>query len=219
VIPLKDENPASSAPIVTTALVAINVLAFIYEAGLPPAKLEALVLQMGLTPAEVTGAIPYHAGPPIWMTVVTSMFLHGGLLHLAGNMLYLWIFGNNVEDAAGHLGFLAFYLLSGLAAAGAQVAAAPSSRVPMIGASGAIAGVLGAYMVLFPHARILTLIPIFIFIRIVRLPAVFVLGLWFVYQILLSGASGAAGGGVAFFAHIGGFVTGMILIWIFRRRR
>jgi membrane associated rhomboid family serine protease len=158
--------------------------------------------------------------------MLTSMFLHAGLLHLAGNMLFLWVFGNNVEDETGHFGFLIFYLICGAAAASTQIIALPRSTLPMVGASGAIAGVLGAYMVLFPRSRILTLVPIFIFVRLMYLPAVVVLGLWFLYQVLLSGtvgmgdeSGGGSGGGVAFYAHIGGFVCGMLLVWLFRRPR
>lgn len=190
----------------------INILVFIYEAQLPPEALQGLIFQMGLIPAEVTtGASAAN--------LLTSMFLHGGVLHLAGNMLYLFIFGNNVEDSTGHFRFLVFYILCGLGAASMQIAASPASETPMIGASGAIAGVLGAYMLLFPKARVLTLVPIFFFIQMIHVPAIVVLGIWFVYQILLSAATPAGSGGVAFFAHIGGFVAGLVLIWIFKKPR
>ena len=219
-IPLKDDNPTTTTPFVTVGLVAINVAVFVYELMLPPEALETFVYKMAVIPAEVTQGVSLGPHLPVGLTLLTSMFLHGGPMHLVGNMLYLWIFGNNVEDQTGHLRFVLFYLICGLAAAGTQILVSPSSQVPMIGASGAIAGVLGAYMLLFPHARVLTLIPIFIFIRLVYLPAALMLGFWFVYQLLLSGIGGPPeGGGVAFFAHIGGFVAGMILIWIFRRRR
>jgi len=217
-IPLKDDNKSRTFPYVTIALLAANIAAFLYELSLPPSAQELLIYRMGLVPADLTERLRPGGDFPVPLSLFTSMFLHGGLLHLAGNMLYLWIFGNNVEDEAGHLGFLVFYLLCGVAAAGTQIVAAPASHVPMIGASGAIAGVLGAYMLLFPHARVLTLVPIIFYLRLMYLPAVVVLGLWFVYQVLLSaGTSGAPGGGVAFFAHIGGFVAGMLLIWLFRR--
>ncbi|HEY3176213.1 MAG TPA: rhomboid family intramembrane serine protease [Candidatus Polarisedimenticolia bacterium] len=217
---MKDDNPGRTFPFVTMGLIGLNVAAFLYEAFLPLPEQRALILQMGLVPAEIMTGRPVGSDFPLPLTLFTSMFLHGGLLHLAGNMLYLYIFGNNVEDATGHFSFLVFYLLCGLAAAGTQVAAAPRSLIPMIGASGAIAGVLGAYMVLFPKARVLTLVPIFIFVRLMYLPAILVLGLWFVYQLLLSGSAyGGDGGGVAFFAHIGGFVAGMALVWLFRKRR
>ncbi|HKY33502.1 MAG TPA: rhomboid family intramembrane serine protease [Candidatus Polarisedimenticolia bacterium] len=217
-IPLRDDNPSRSAPVVTVVLLAANILVFLYEMSLGP-EIEELVFKMGLIPAEVTSAVRFEPHLPLPLTFLTSMFLHGDLMHLAGNMLYLWIFGNNVEDEAGHAGFALFYLVSGLAAAAAQIVAMPGSEVPMIGASGAIAGVLGGYMVLFPHARVLTMIPIFFFIRLVYLPAVLMLGLWFVYQVVLSNMTSSTGGGVAFFAHIGGFVAGAILIFAFRRPR
>ncbi len=219
-IPLKDDNPVRTTPFITWGIVAINVAVYFYEVSLPHEGLRELVFRMGLVPAVVTGAARV-SGPalPVPLTPFTSMFLHGGFLHLAGNMLYLWIFGNNIEDETGHFRFLVFYLLCGLIAAGTQVAWSPDSEVPMIGASGAIAGVLGAYMLLFPRARVLTLVPIFIFIELIYLPAVLVLGLWFLLQILLSRMADRVQGGVAFYAHIGGFVGGMILIWLFRRRR
>jgi len=219
-IPLKDDNPTNRPPIVTVGLIALNIIAHAYLMLLPPQARTATIFQMGLIPAEVTSGISVGPEFPLPLTLFTSMFLHGGFLHLAGNMLYLWVFGNNVEDQTGHLRFLAFYLLCGVAAAGTQIVASPDSQIPMIGASGAIAGVLGAYMLMFPHARVLTLVPIFIFIRVMYLPAVIVLGLWFLYQILLSASAGqGAEGGVAFFAHIGGFVAGMLLIWVFRTSR
>lgn len=217
-IPLKVHNPARRLPVVTVGLMALNVLAFVYQIGLAPAEQASLVQEMGLIPAEITTGADLGSRVPLPATFLTSMFLHAGLLHLLGNMLYLWVFGNNVEDATGHLGFIVFYIACGLVAAASQIAASPFSDVPMIGASGAIAGVLGAYMLLYPGSRVLTLVPIFIFIRLMYLPAVVVLGLWFLYQVLLSRAEDSAGGGgVAFFAHIGGFVAGMLLIWIFRK--
>ena len=218
-IPLRDDNPTRTTPFVTVALLLANIVVFIYEVLLPPEAGQALIYQMGLIPAEITTGASFHPEFPLPLTVFTSMFLHGGWFHLGSNMLFLWIFGNNIEDASGHFRFLVFYLLCGIAAAGTQVIATPASEIPMVGASGAIAGVLGAYMLLYPHARVLTLVPIFIFIRIMYLPAVVVLGLWFVLQILLSSSSRSGAGGVAFFAHIGGFVAGMILIWFFRRPR
>lgn len=218
-IPLKVHNPARTAPIVTVGLMVLNVAAFAYEIGLSPENQAALVREMGAIPAEFTTGADFGSRVPVGATLVSSMFLHASLLHLLGNMLYLWVFGNNVEDATGHLGFLAFYLACGLAAAGSQIAATPFSDIPMIGASGAIAGVLGAYALLYPGSRVLTLVPIFIFLRLMYLPAAVVLGLWFLYQILLSRAEGPDEGGIAFFAHIGGFLAGMLLIWIFRKPR
>ena len=181
-----------------------------------------LVTQYGLVPYELlhrvdlppTLPIPF----PIWITLFTSIFLHGGLLHVLGNMLYLWIFGDNVEDAMGHGKFLLFYLVCGLAAAFAQTAMSPNSSVPQIGASGAIAGVLAAYFMLFPFSKILTLIPILFFIRLVAVPAVILLGIWFLLQVISGVGSGASGGGVAWFAHVGGFLAGGVLVFLFRRR-
>jgi membrane associated rhomboid family serine protease len=155
---------------------------------------------------------------PAVMTPVTAMFLHGGWMHLIGNMLYLWIFGNNVEDAMGHGRFIAFYAVCGLAAAAAQAALDPASRIPMIGASGAIAGVLGAYALLYPRAKVLVLIPIFVIFTTVRLPALWVLGGWFVLQLINGALADPAGGGVAWWAHIGGFAAGLALIWLFKRK-
>ncbi|HZI94798.1 MAG TPA: rhomboid family intramembrane serine protease, partial [Patescibacteria group bacterium] len=217
-IPLKGDTPRRTIPFTTLALLSLNIAAFVYELSLPPHRQKTLFFEMGLVPAHVTAALtstpastPASApGPALgsaFSPVLTSMFLHAGLLHLAGNMLFLWVFGNNVEDETGHVGFLAFYLMCGVAAAATQIVALPRSDIPMVGASGAIAGVLGAYMVLFPRSRILTLVPIFIFVRLMYLPAVLVLGLWFVYQVLLSSTTGMAdesgggsGGGVAFYA-------------------
>jgi len=217
VIPLRDDNPGRTTPVVTVGLMAANILVFLYQLSLGQEQMQELVFRLGLIPVEVTTAA--HAIPdlPVALTFFTSMFLHGDIMHLAGNMLFLWVFGNNVEDETGHVLFLVFYLACGLAAASLQVAMLPDSSIPMIGASGAIAGVLGAYLVLYPHARVLTLVPIFFFLRLMYLPAIVVLGIWFLYQLLLSATMGSVpGGGVAFFAHIGGFVTGMALIILFR---
>jgi membrane associated rhomboid family serine protease len=184
--------------------------------------LRAFVERAALTPAALFGReVPHDVLQPVWLTVFTSMFLHGSPLHLGGNMLYLWIFGNNVEDAMGSGRFLLFYLLCGIAAAAAQVATAPYSTIPMLGASGAVAGVLGAYLVRFPTAQVETCV-FFFFITIIRLPALIVLGFWFLLQFTqgiaeLGGVSD--GGGVAWWAHIGGFVLGMLLINLFAQRR
>jgi len=176
--------------------------------------------QYALIPAEVLGGqdLPPRIPIPLWATLFTSIFLHGGLLHVLGNMLYLWIFGDNVEDAMGPIRFLIFYVLCGLAAAFAQIAVGPGSSIPMVGASGAIAGVLAAYFMLYPHNRILTLVPLFFFLRLVSLPAVFLLGFWFVLQLISGAGSLGGGGGVAYFAHIGGFVAGLFLVFPFRNR-
>ena len=214
-IPLRDSNPRRTVPFVTYALVTLNVLAFLWEVSLGP-NLDRALINVSFIPARfwITGN---------WiadlMTIVISMFLHGGLLHIGSNMLYLWIFGDNIEDRLGHGRYLIFYLACGFVATFAHAVFSPGSRIPAIGASGAIAGVLGAYLILFPHARVLTLIPIFFFITLRELPAVILLGLWFVLQ-LFSGV-GSLGvtdaqdlGGVAYFAHIGGFVAGLVLIGV-----
>lgn len=216
-IPIRDENPTRTVAFVTMTVIVLNALAFIYELSLPAKHgLDALFADFALIPAAVTNA----PSPASYATIFTSMFLHGGWLHLIGNMLYLWIFGNNIEDCMGHFRFVLFYLLCGIAAAATQISTGPDSLVPMIGASGAVSGVLGAYLILFPRARVLTLIPIWIFIRLVYLPAWMLLIFWFVLQ-LVSGAAtaGKQTGGVAFWAHIGGFVAGMILIPVFKKRR
>jgi membrane associated rhomboid family serine protease len=224
--PLKDDLPTRSTPVVMVGLIVANVLVFLYQAflssGSPSeaAAAQEFVREFGLLPCRLTGACPLAGDlPSPVFTIFSSMFLHGGFFHIAGNMLYLWIFGNNVEDALGHLRFLLFYLASGVAAAATQTLVAPDSEVPMIGASGAISGVLGAYLILFPRANVLTLVILGFFWRIVRIPAVIVLGFWMVVQILNGLGSLDARGGVAWFAHIGGFSAGMILLFIIRPRR
>jgi membrane associated rhomboid family serine protease len=215
-IPLRDDNPRRTVPVVNYLLVALNVLAFLWELSLGP-RLQDALFQIAFIPARFW--LPGNFVPDI-LTVVISMFLHGGLLHIGSNMLYLWIFGDNIEDRLGHFKYLIFYLLCGFLATYAHAFFSPGSRIPAIGASGAIAGVLGAYLILYPHARVMTLIPIFFFITIRELPAIFILVIWFVLQ-LFSGV-GSLGvtdaqdmGGVAYFAHIGGFVAGMVLIGLF----
>ena len=217
-IPLKDENPSRSVPFITLLLIAANLAVFAYELTLPPAGLRGLILDLGAVPAsfgfhQTSPSLP--AGLP-WLTLVTSMFLHGGFLHIGGNMLYLWIFGDNVEDTLGHVRFLVFYLFCGIAASLLQIAVLPSSPVPLVGASGAIAGILGAYAILFPSARIRTLVFFIFFIRIVPIPALIVLGIWFLMQVLSVPSSERSG--VAFFAHVGGFLVGMLLAGLFARR-
>jgi len=228
VFPLKDDVPTLTAPWVTVGLIAVNVVVFFYQVslqGLGSAEgvqaTRDLVLEFGLVPCRLTGFC--EAGesllPPV-LTVLTSMFLHGGLLHLGGNMLYLWIFGNNVEDTLGHGRFALFYLASGVVAAAAQTALSAASRIPVIGASGAVSGVLGAYLLLLPRANVLTLLVVGFFVRVVRIPAVVVLGFWFVVQ-FVSGLitwSGRASGEVAWFAHLGGFLSGMALLLLLRPR-
>jgi membrane associated rhomboid family serine protease len=236
VFPLRDDNPTERFPAVTVALIAINVAAyFLWQQGgltLGSPTSEAFTCNLAdyaLFPYELThpgDQVATQGCPlptaPTWLTVLTSMFMHGGLLHLGGNMLFLWVFGNNVEDAMGHVKFVAFYLLAGIAATALQTFMGPNAQVPNVGASGAIAGVLGGYILLFPRARVLTLI-LLVFIPIfLRLPAMLVLGLWFVEQVLFGYFdvnSGGEAGGVAYFAHIGGFVFGLVAIRLFAERR
>jgi membrane associated rhomboid family serine protease len=220
VIPLRDNIPTRTFPGVTVALIAANILVFIYQISLGGEHAAVFVATFGAVPAQFTGAAP-HAAPalPPGLTIATSMFLHGGLLHLLGNMVFLWIFGNNVEDATGHLRFLVFYLACGAVAAFAHIVTHPDSNVPMVGASGAISGVLGAYFLLFPFARIVTLVVLGFFAQTIQIPAFFFLGFWFLMQFLSAAVNGGAGGGVAFFAHIGGFVAGLVLLIPFKRRR
>ncbi len=212
-LPLKDLNPTRTTPVVNYLIIALNVVVFFWELTLGP-DLQPVMMNIAFIPARFW--IPGYLLPNL-ATIFISMFLHGGFLHIAGNMLYLWIFGDNIEDRLGHGKYLFFYLICGFGATLSQAFFNASSQVPTIGASGAIAGVLGAYLVLFPTARVRTLIPIFVILIIRDIPAVFILGFWFVLQ-LISGV-GSLGvpnssdlGGVAFFAHIGGFVLGMILI-------
>jgi membrane associated rhomboid family serine protease len=220
-IPLRDDNPTTLTPFFTMAFIATCTLVFAYQATLPPGQDQAFVLQYGAIPSVVLGSASGEAataGFPVTLTLFTSMFLHGGWMHLIGNMLYLWIFGNNIEDAMGHLRFLIFYLLCGIAAAFSHTLTDLHSAIPMVGASGAISGVLGAYLLLYPRARVLILIPMGLMTRTMYVPAAVVLGLWFVLQLLSGGASlGQGGGGVAWFAHVGGFLAGMALIGFFKR--
>jgi membrane associated rhomboid family serine protease len=209
-IPLRDVIPSRTTPVVTITLIVLNSVVFVYQFLLGPA-VDSFIVNWALVPAAFS-----------WVTLVTSMFLHGSFLHVAGNMLFLWIFGDNVEDRMGHGRFIAFYLLCGAAAALAQTIADPQSLVPMVGASGAIAGVMGAYFVLYPHSRILTLVPIFVFIQLIEVPAIFFLGLWFVMQFLsgvgsIASSAGQPGGGIAFWAHVAGFAAGIGTVTLFRR--
>ena len=240
--PLKDNIPTDRLPVVTIALIAANVLLYLFfqeaiSSGLLNSPDQENVVDYGAIPYEFAnpgdncqargGEIVCGGGatgqPPTVLTAFSSMFMHGGLLHLGGNMLFLWIFGNNVEDAMGRVKYVLFYLLGGLAALAAQIAIDPGAAIPTIGASGAVAGVLGGYLLQFPRARVVTLIFLIFFFTIVELPALLILGFWFVQQVLfgyfdLSDPTGE-GGGVAYFAHIGGFVFGMLAIKLFARRR
>jgi membrane associated rhomboid family serine protease len=212
VIPLKNDVAREHFPSVTLAIVVANVTVFAWQLAVGPASIQVF----GAIPALILRGQYLPGGLPPAFTLFTSMFLHGGLLHLGGNMLFLWIFGGNVEDRLGHLGYLVFYLLCGLLAGTAQVFAAPLSRVPMVGASGAIAAVLGAYFLLFPTSRVYTLVFLLFFVRAMYLPAVLFLGIWFLLQ-LVSLPEGASGG-VAFAAHVGGFLAGLLLVWLFAGR-
>lgn len=209
--PLSDVIPSRTTPFVTIGLIALNALVFFHELSLTDRQLNAFIGTYALIPAYFT--LP---------SVITSMFLHGGWMHIIGNMLYLWIFGDNVEDRLGHALYLVFYLGCGCVAAFLQVFFDPSSAVPMLGASGAIAGVMGAYFVLYPQSRVLTAIFILFFFDLVEIPAVFFLGIWFLMQLLSGvgslGATGAAAGGVAFWAHVGGFATGVMVGLVLRAR-
>jgi membrane associated rhomboid family serine protease len=209
--PLRDVQPSYSRPFVTICIIVVNVLVFLYEASLDDYSLNAFISVYGLTPIEFN-----------WTSVLTSMFLHGGWMHLIGNMWFLWIFGDNIEDILGRGKYVLFYLLSGVAAAMAQYAINADSRVPMVGASGAIAGVMGAYMIKFPHARIESVLFVFFFLTRFDVPAWLMLIYWFATQLFSGvgsiGVTQASEGGTAFFAHIGGFVAGMILLKLLRTR-
>ena len=208
--PVSDVIPSRTTPYVTVGLIVLNTLAFLFEWQMSDRELQRFLM--------VYGAVPAYLSAP---SILTSMFLHGGWLHFGGNMLYLWIFGDNVEDRFGHGRFLAFYLFCGAIAVFGQVSAHPDSLVPMVGASGAIAGVMGAYFVLYPHSRVLTAVFILFFIDLIEVPAIFFLGIWFLMQLFSGvGSLGATGpgGGVAFWAHVSGFVTGLFF-GLFRRWR
>ena len=211
-IPLRDVIPSRTTPYITVTIILLNALAWFYEVSMPDERmLNRFLFLYGVVPAAFAPA-----------TLITSMFLHGSWSHVIGNMWYLWIFGDNVEDRVGHGRFIVFYLLCGAAAAYGQVLMSPDSVAPMVGASGAIAGVMGAYFVLYPHSRVLTLIP-WIFLQVVELPAILLLGVWFLMQFINAGAVAVTaatrnGGGVAFAAHVVGFVIGVVGIFVFRRR-
>ncbi len=214
-IPFKDNIPSRTIPFITVLIIILNVLVFVFEISLGPRTLQAFIYAFGVVPAQ-------FLAEPYIVPFFTSMFLHGGWMHLIGNMWYLWIFGDNVEDKLGHFRFLLFYLLCGLGAGIVHMALNVNSVIPSVGASGAIAGVLGAYMLSYPGARVLTLVPIFIFIQVIEIPALVVLFFWFVMQLFSGMASLAvattSSGGVAWWAHIGGFVIGMILLGVLGRK-
>ncbi len=222
-IPIRDKNPTHRIPIVNITLIVLNVFAFIYQLSLG-GQLGSFFLQFGVVPSNVIASLnTYDFLDGALIPLMSSMFLHGGFLHIGGNMLYLWVFGDNVEDKLGHTRYLFFYLLCGLTASVIHIAVDPTSTIPTIGASGAISGVLAAYLLMFPGARIITVIPIFVFLHFAELPALLVLGFWFVMQffngILSLGYHTAGMGGVAWWAHIGGFLAGLVLIVPFRKYR
>jgi len=228
-LPYKDDNPISTIPVATVFLVAVNVMIFLYfRLDVAPTAKEfaAVVMNLGVIPALFFTSPHHHhvvkltqAVPPPF-TLLTAMFMHGGFLHLGGNMLYLWIFGNNVEDYLGHIRFLIFYLLVGVLASLTYMVTNPFSMMPMVGASGAIAGVLGAYFILFPRARVHVLLFLIIFFTTIEVPAIIVLGIWIIAQIMDGMADlGREGGGIAWFAHIGGFFSGIIMLKLIPRRR
>lgn len=214
--PLRDSTRSQTTPIITYVIIALNTIVFFYEASLSQEALAAVINQYGLVPVRLL----HDIGPAEVTTIFSSMFMHGGWMHLISNMWALFIFGDNIEDRMGHFRFLLFYLIAGVAAAMTQVAVGTGSSVPMIGASGAIAGVLGAYLLTFPHARVLTLMVLGIFSRLVELPAIFYLGFWFLTQFFtgvasLSVAAEGAAEGIAWWAHMGGFIAGIIFVKLF----
>ena len=232
--PIRDDNPHFTTPYATYGLIAVNALvwALVQGFGAEPA-LSSSVCQLGLVPADLLHTAPAGTSFPLtpdsvctlsgdgssWHTVITSMFMHGGWMHLIGNMWFLWIFGNNVEDAMGHFRFVLFYLLCGISAALLQTALAPSSMIPMVGASGAIGGVMGAYVLMYPRVSVHLLVPLGFYVTTFAVPAYFMLGYWFLLQLVSGSMSiGAEGGGVAFWAHVGGFVAGAVLSFVFRNR-
>jgi membrane associated rhomboid family serine protease len=217
-LPLYDDNPSTSIPLVTYTLITACVVVFLWQIGLAPRAEHRVMLDYGMVPAVLFG----HAGPvrhlhpvPAWATLFTSMFLHGGWLHLCGNMIYLWIFGKGVESALGPTRFLLLYVICGATAGLTQGAIDPASSVPMIGASGAIAGTLGAYLLLHPRGNVVVFVWFFVFVRFITVPALILLGLWFLLQLMSALSPGDAG--VAFWAHVGGFITGMLLVPFLRR--
>lgn len=215
-IPISDRNPTRRFPLTNLLLISTNVIVFLYELTLRSRQLDRFVLTWGVVPNDIFHALahPTQASLPVWATLITSQFVHAGWAHILGNMIFLWVFGDNVEDILGSFAYLIFYLVSGVAAVIVQVFVIGSSDVPSIGASGAIAGVLGAYLLLHPFTKVTILFPIFFLFWGIDLPALFVIGWWFVQQLLygLGALSSAAASGIAFWAHIGGFVTGMVLI-------
>ena len=220
-IPLKDDNPTSRKPTVTYFIIGICVLVFFMQLGSQTYRTGQLFYSYGLIPSVLMGhdKLPMDLYVvPAYLTIFSSMFMHGGFMHLIGNMLYMWIFADNIEDNLGSRNFVIFYLLSGIGAAMAQVLMDTHSQIPMIGASGAIGGVLGAYLINYPNAKVLVLIPFGFFSQLIKIKALYVLGFWFVLQFINSSMMSSQGGGVAYAAHIGGFVSGVILILFFNKK-
>tara|TARA_B100001250_G_C19789036_1_gene785565 strand:+ start:14 stop:724 length:711 start_codon:yes stop_codon:yes gene_type:complete len=221
-IPLKDDNPTSGKPVISYSIIGICVIVFILELSSPTYKTGELFFSYGLIPSVLVGTdqLPsdIYSIPPV-ITIFTSMFMHGGFMHLIGNMLYMWIFADNIEDDLGKGKFLIFYFLSGVGAAMSQVFMDVNSQIPMVGASGAIGGVLGAYLINYPNARVLVLIPLGFFSQLIKIRALYVLGFWFILQFINSNLSNSTGGGVAYAAHIGGFISGIILILLFNKKK
>lgn len=220
-IPIRDTIPSRSQPVVNIGLIIANTVVFLYQTSLGP-RVEEFINDFGLIPVRFWHLIEKGVDPIAFGPLFSSMFLHGGWFHIIGNMWYLWIFGDNVEDRMGHFRYLVFYILCGLSAGFVHLITNAKSGIPTVGASGAIAGIMGAYFMLFPLARIWTLVPVFIFMQFVEIPALVYLGLWFVYQFLLGSLSlglGPSIGGIAWWAHIGGFVSGAILVFVFKKRR
>ena len=211
-IPISDENPAHRTPIVTWMMLIACVAVFFWQLSFTEPQTEAVIRRLGFTPREFF-ARGFGEGAELgaWLTLFTSMFLHGGLIHLGGNMLYLWIFGNNVEDALGHARFLIFYFACGAGAALSQAIAEPDTTIPMVGASGAISGVLGAYVMIYPRARITVIIPMGVLLYPTKVSSVFVVGFWFILQLISAGLAEPVAPGVAWLAHVGGFVAGALL--------
>jgi membrane associated rhomboid family serine protease len=220
--PLKDDNPTAITPFVTWMLIAVNVMVFLHQVSMGPRSSRLFVYEYGTIPAVVVGLrrLPANITPiPPVLTILTSMFLHGSWMHLIGNMWFLWIFGNNIEEAMGGLRYLLFYLICGFLASWSHIASNASSVLPSLGASGAIAGVLGAYIMLYPRARVWTLVFLGFFIRLMYIPAGLILGYWFLLQVVSGSLTGRQdAGGVAFWAHIGGFISGVVLVGLFKKR-
>lgn len=220
--PIRDDQPRYSTPVVNYFIIALNAVVFLFEEVQTPGGLEALVFQFGVVPQHFARALagsPRYTIPATLLTIFTSMFLHGGWLHIIGNMWFLWIFGDNVEDYLGHFAYLVFYLICGVAAALTQIALNPGSPIPTVGASGAIAGVMGAYIVLYPRARVQTLVVLIVFFTFWWIPAWVFLGYWFLFQFFAASVTAhQATGSIAFGAHVGGFITGLVLVKLFPQR-